>query len=75
VKRLETSLTSFTVLQLEHFEQLFRRRRKRSEAGHLAMSDLISNCSDRGNAAILARGAGKPAFVRARSFRITREES
>jgi Circularly permutated YpsA SLOG family len=41
--------------------------RQRSEVGHRAISDLISHCSDsegRGNTAILARGAGKPAFVR-----------
>jgi plasmid stabilization system protein ParE len=41
--------------------------RKRSEVGHRAVSDLISNCSDsegRGNSAILARGAGNSAFVR-----------
>ena len=42
---------------------------KRSEVGHRAIFDLISNCSDsesRGNSAILARGAGNPAFVRAK---------
>ena len=40
---------------------------KRSEVGRRAIFDLISNCSDsesRGNSAILARGAGNPAFVR-----------
>ena len=43
--------------------------RKRSQVDHRAISDLILNCSDsesRGNTAILARGAGKPAFVRQR---------
>jgi plasmid stabilization system protein ParE len=42
---------------------------KRSEVGHRAIFDLISNCSDsesRGNSAILARGARNPAFVRAK---------
>lgn len=47
----------------------FRRRAKRSEVGHRAIFDLISNCSDsesRGNSTILARGAGNPAFVGAK---------
>jgi hypothetical protein len=43
--------------------------RKHSAVGHRAISDLISNCSDsedRGNSAILARGAGNSAFVRSK---------